>query len=297
MTSSLLDEFERERPHLTAVAYRMLGSRAEAEDVVQEAWLRYDKARVGGEIHDVRGWLTTVTGRISLDVLKSARVRREAYPSQWLPEPVVTAPGPASQVELKEEVSLALLVVLEKLTPEQRVAVVLHDAFSVPFEEVAAVLNTSVAAARQHASRGRRAIASGEPRHNADHAEQRRVLDAFLDAASSGDLQALAAVLAPEVVAIGDGGGVFSAGTRPVLGAAKVARFYAGIFRGRQIDAHDVTIEPVLVNGDAGVIVRGFYNDGRRLLSVVSIAVADGRITAIYNQLNPAKLRLLDDVG
>jgi RNA polymerase sigma-70 factor (ECF subfamily) len=297
MTSSLLDEFERERPHLTAVAYRMLGSRAEAEDVVQEAWLRYDKARVGGEIHDVRGWLTTVTGRISLDVLKSARVRREAYPGQWLPEPVVTSLGPASQVELKDEVSLALLVVLEKLTPEQRVAVVLHDAFAVPFEEVATVLNTTVAAARQHASRGRRAIASGEARHNADRAEQQRVLNAFLAAAASGDLQALAAVLAPDVVSFGDGGGVFPAGTRPVFGVEKVARLYLGIFRGRQVDMHDVSIEPVLVNGDMGVVVRGFYNDGRKLLSVMSITVADGQITALYNQLNPAKLTSLDDVG
>jgi RNA polymerase sigma-70 factor (ECF subfamily) len=296
MPASLLDEFERERPHLTAVAYRMLGSRAEAEDVVQEAWLRYDKARAGGEIHDLRGWLTTVTGRISLDVLKSARVRREAYPGQWLPEPVVTSLGPASQVELKEDVSLALLVVLEKLTPEQRVAVVLHDAFSMPFEEVAAVLNTTVAAARQHASRGRRAIAEGSARHTADLAEQRTVLDAFLAAASSGDVQALAAVLAPDVVAIGDGGGVVSAGTRPVLGAEKVARFCIGIFRGRQVDVHDVTLLPVLVNGAAGLLIRGKYLDGRPLLSVVGIAVADGRITAIYNQLNPAKLRSLDNV-
>jgi RNA polymerase sigma-70 factor (ECF subfamily) len=299
MTSSLLDEFERERPHLTAIAYRMLGSRAEAEDVVQEAWLRYDKARVGGEIHDVRGWLTTVTGRISLDVLKSARVRREAYPGQWLPEPVVRSlePDPADRAELSEEVGLALLVVLEKLTPEQRVAVVLHDAFAVPFEEVATVLNTTVAAARQHASRGRRAIASGEARHNADRAEQQRVLAAFLAAAASGDMQALAAVLAPDVVSVGDGGGVFPAGTRPVLGLAKVARLYLGIFRGRQVDMHDVTIDPVLVNGDVGALVRGFYNDGRKLVSVMSITVADGRITAIYNQLNPAKLSSLDDVG
>jgi RNA polymerase sigma-70 factor (ECF subfamily) len=297
MTSSLLDEFERERPHLTAVAYRMLGSRAEAEDVVQEAWLRFDKARAGGEIHDVRGWLTTVTGRISLDVLRSARVRREAYHGQWLPEPVVTAPGPAAQIEMREEVSLALLVVLEKLTPEQRVAVVLHDAFAVPFEEVATVLNTTVAAVRQHASRGRRAIAAGEARHDADRAEQQRVLSAFLAAAQSGDLVALAAVLAPDVVAISDGGGVVSAGTRPVVGADRVARFYAGIYHARSADTHDVSIVAVLVNGDPGVVVRGVYDDGRVLLSLVGVAVADGRITAIYNQLNPAKLRSLDDVG
>jgi RNA polymerase sigma-70 factor (ECF subfamily) len=213
-----------------------------------------------------------------------------------LPEPVVTSLGPASQIELKEDVSLALLVVLEKLTPEQRVAVVLHDAFSVPFEEVAAVLNTTVAAARQHASRGRRAIAEGSARHTADVAEQRKVLDAFLAAASSGDVQALAAVLAPDVVAIGDGGGVVSAGTRPVLGADNVARLYIGVFRGRQVNVRNLTLSPVLVNGDAGLLVRGEYLDGRPLLSVMGIAVADGRITAIYIQLNPAKLRSLDDV-
>jgi RNA polymerase sigma-70 factor (ECF subfamily) len=296
MPSSLQDEFETERQHLTTVAYRMLGSLAEAEDAVQEAWLRYDKARAGGEIHDVRGWLTTVTGRICLDVLRSARVRREAYPGQWLPEPVVTSLGPASRVELTEQVGLALLVVLEKLTPEQRVAVVLHDAFAVPFDEIATVLNATATTARQHASRGRRAIAAGEARHTASPAEQRRVLDAFLSAASSGDLQALAAALAPDVVAIGDGGGAVSAGSRAVLGAAKVARLYAGIFRGRAADLRDVTITPVLVNGALGVLARGTYADGRELLSVIGLAIDGGRITAIYNQLNPAKLRSLDDV-
>ena len=296
-----VDAFEAERPHLMAVAYRMLGSRAEAEDVVQDAWLRYDKARQLGEITDVRGWLTTVTGRLCLDVLKSARVRRAAYPGQWLPEPVVTRlDDPAERVTLSNEVGLALLVVMEKLTPEQRVALVLHDAFGVPFEEIAAVLSTSVDAARQHASRGRRAASAQQVRHTAGRAEQRRVLDAFLTAATSGDLRALAAVLAPDVVAISDGGGVTPAGTRPVLGAEKVARFYAGIFRQRARDTVDVELKPALVNGDLGLLVRGRYKNGRELLSVVAMTVADGRITGIYNQLNPAKLRsvrFLDDEG
>jgi RNA polymerase sigma-70 factor (ECF subfamily) len=291
--ASAAEEFERERPRLISVAYRMLGSRAEAEDVVQDAWLRYDQARRLGEIHDLRGWLTTVTGRLCLDVLKSARVRREAYPGQWLPEPVVTRlDDPAERVTQRHEVGLALLVVLEKLTPEQRVALVLHDAFGVPFEEVAAVLGTSVAAARQHASRGRRAVATQGARHTADLAEQRRVLDAFLAAASSGDLRALTAVLAPDVVAIGDGGGVVPAGARVVAGADKVARLYAGLIR----KYRHGTVEPVLVNGDLGLIVRGTYRDGRPLRSVLMLAVADGRITAIYNQLNPAKLGAVDDV-
>jgi RNA polymerase sigma-70 factor (ECF subfamily) len=296
--SPATDEFERERAHLTAVAYRMLGSLAEAEDAVQEAWLRYDRARAGGEIHDVRGWLTTVTGRICLDVLKSARVRREAYPGQWLPEPVVTrlptgyAPDPAARAELSHDVSLALLVVLEKLTAEQRVAMVLHDAFGVPFEEIATVLNTSVAAARQHASRGRRAVADDGARHTAGPDEQRRVLDAFLAAAASGDLQALAAVLAPDVVTVGDGGGVMPAGTRPVVGADKVARFFAGLY---QRYADGLQVEPVLVNGELGALLQGRLPDGREFRSVLSAAIADGRITAVYSQLNPEKLRSLDD--
>ena len=294
MPSPTAEDFEDERPHLLAVAHRMLGSRAEAEDAVQEAWLRYAKVRTGGEIRDLRGWLTTVVGRICLDVLKSARVSRAAYPGQWLPAVFVDPDGdPARRAEMSDQIGLALLVVLERLTPEQRVSLVLHDAFGVPFEDVAAVLSTTEAAARQHASRGRRAVAQGGVRHNADLAEQRRVLTAFLDAASNGDLQALAAVLAPDVVALGDGGGLVATAPRPVAGAERVARFYAGILRGR-VDVAGLTVEPVLVDGDAGVLVRGHYTDGRPLLSVLGVAVADGRITAIFNQMNPAKILMSD---
>jgi RNA polymerase sigma-70 factor (ECF subfamily) len=289
------DEFEAERPHLVAVAYRMLGSRAEAEDAVQEAWLRYAKVRGGGEIHDLRGWLTTVTGRICLDLLKSARVRHEAYPGQWLPSIFVDpSEGPSQRAEISDQVGLALLVVLERLTPEQRVAVVLHDAFGLPFADVATVLNTTEDAARQHASRGRRAIAAGGVRHNADLAEQRRVLTAFLDAAGSGDMQALAAVLAPDVVSIGDGGGYVSTAPRIVEGTDRVARFWIGIFAARQIDADSVVMHPVLVNGGVGLLVRGRWRDGRPLLSVVSVSVADGVITGIFNQMNPDKILLSD---
>lgn len=288
-------EFEAQRPHLLAVAYRMLGNRAEAEDAVQEAWLRYAKVRSGGQIHDLRGWLTTVTGRICLDVLKSARSRRESYPGQWLPSVFVDpGQGPAERVETSDQVGLALLLVLERLTPEQRVAVVLHDAFAMPFADVATVLNTTENAARQHASRGRRAIAEGGVRHNAAPAEQRRVLTAFLDAAGSGDLRALAAVLAPDVVTIGDGGGLFPAAPRVIAGPDRVARFWAGLFRGRQLDVGSVSLEPVLVNGDPGLLVRGKWTDGRPLLAAVGVAVADGLITGIFNQMNPDKILLGD---
>jgi RNA polymerase sigma-70 factor (ECF subfamily) len=292
MPSPTTTEFEAERSRLIAVAYRMLGSRAEAEDAVQETWLRFAKAREGGEIRDLRGWLTTVTGRICLDVLKSARVSREAYPGQWLPSFLVDPDaGPAARAEMNDQVGLALLVVLEKLTPEQRVSVVLHDAFGVPFEDVATVLGTTESAARQHASRGRRAVAQDGVRHTADLAEQRRVLGAFLEAANNGDVQALAAVLAPEVVAIGDGGGLPGVGTRTVVGAVRVARFYVGIL-GNQLG--EVSVRTVLVNGSIGLLARGTYADGRPLLSVVALAVAEGRITGIFSQLNPDKLVLND---
>src|SRR5690242_18285990 len=220
------EAFEAERPHLLAVAYRMLGSMAEAQDVAQEAWLRYMRAGEG-EIRDLRAWLTTVTGRLCLDVLKSARVSREAYTGQWLPDYFVDPDvGPAGRAEQRDQVGLALLVVLEKLTPEQRVALVLHDAFAVPYSEVAEVLGTTEATARQHASRGRKAVAEGSVRHNAGLAEQRRVLAAFVEAVNSGDMQALAAVLAPDVVSISDGGGFTSTALRPIVGADKVSRFF-----------------------------------------------------------------------
>ena len=292
MPSLTATEFEAERPHLLAVAYRMLGSRAEAEDAVQEAWLRYAKARDGGEIHDLRGWLTTVTGRICLDVLKSARVSRTAYPGQWLPSYVVEPDaGPGERAVMSDQIALALLVVLEKLSPEQRVALVLHDAFGMPFDDVATVLGTTENAARQHASRGRRAVAQDTIRHTADLAEQRKVLLAFMEAANGGDLQALAALLAPDVVAIGDGGGLIpGVGSRPILGADKVARFYLGIAAG----LGDIQIETVLVNGSLGFMVRGHHANGRPLYSVLAVAVDNGRITGFFNQLNPSKLELRD---
>ncbi|MBX6355599.1 MAG: RNA polymerase sigma factor SigJ [Micromonosporaceae bacterium] len=312
-------DFEAHRSHLMAVAYRMLGSRGEAEDAVQETWLRYAAARQadGSEpIRDLRAWLTTTTARICLDMLRSARVRREAYVGPWLPEPVVTrlpgqpvatgvplsgwlagedtgfAPDPAERAARTDEIGIALLVVLERLTPEQRVAFVLHDVFALPFEEVATVLGTSPAAARQLASRARRAVtAPGAPRSTADPAEQRRVLSAFLSAAESGDLAGLLAVLAPDVVAMGDSNGkVKGAGRRPVVTAEKVARFLIGLFRRAAAEPADIVVEPVLVNGDLGLLFEVNYHHGETVRFVTAVAVADGRITGLFNQLNPDKL-------
>ncbi|MEV6690096.1 RNA polymerase sigma factor SigJ [Micromonospora sp. NPDC051196] len=293
--------FEVHRSHLDGVAYRMLGSRADAEDAVQEAWLRYCAAGPEG-IDDTRAWLTTVTARICLDLLRSARVRREAYVGPWLPEPVVSrlpgpggpagfAPDPADAVTRADEISYALLVVMERLTPEQRVAFVLHDVFAVPFDEIAVALDTTHAAARQLASRARRALAAHDLSHRpADRAEQRRVVAAFVAAARAGDLDGLLAVLAPGAVAIGDGGGVVPAGRRPIVGALPVARFFIGLLRRAAAQAATVLVEPVLVNGDLGLLVEMRSREVASLRLTMAFAVADGRITGIFDQLNPAKL-------
>jgi RNA polymerase sigma-70 factor (ECF subfamily) len=270
----------------------MLGSWAEAEDAVQEAWLRYAASRPD-DLADARGWLTTVTARICLDVLRSARVRRESYVGQWLPEPLVarlpaTEPDPADRVARTEEISLALLVVLDRLGPEQRVAFVLHDVFAVPFEQIASVLGTTPAAARQLASRARRAVADGEVRHDRDRAEQERVLAAFLGAAERGDIDGLIAVLAPEVVVVGDGGGVGGAAREPVTGALRVARFLLGLFR--QARRLGTAAELVLVNDDLGIQAESVAPDGTVQRAVFGFAIADGRIQAMFNQINPAKL-------
>jgi RNA polymerase sigma-70 factor (ECF subfamily) len=295
----LAAEFEAERDHLIAVAYRMLGSRTEAEDAVQEAWLRYSDALADpaarAEVRDLRGWLTTTVARICLDVLRSARVRREAYPGQWLPEPLVerapsSQPDPSDVATRHDEVSMALLVVLERLTPEQRVAFVLHDVFAVPFEVIADVLGISVASARQHASRARKAVAEGGPRHTADLAEQRRVLAAFTAAVESGEIDKLLAVLAPDVVMVGDSGGVFPTAGRPLHGPVEVGRLVLGLVRTLGRDTRSMRTAMVLINGALGFQMEGAYKDGRPMRTVMSIAIADGRVTAVYNQLNPAKV-------
>lgn len=297
----LAGEFEAERAHLTAVAHRMLGSRAEAEDAVQETWLRYAQALADpaarAAVRELRAWLTTVCARVCLDLLRSARVRRETYPGQWLPEPVVTpvpdgfAPDPAERAARADQVGTALLVVLERLTPEQRVALVLHDVFAVPFDRIAEALGTTPAAARQLATRGRRAVhADGVPRHSADPGEQRRLVEAFLAASESGDLAGLLRVLAPDVVMIGDSGGHFPAARRPIVGADATARFLLGVMGPDGRYAGQLRIRPILVDGTPGLYVEAPFRDGRRLRLVISFAVHEGRITGVFNQLNPEKL-------
>jgi len=276
--------FDAHRRRLVAVAYRMLGSVGDAEDVVQDAWLRLSAA--DDVPRDLAAWLTTVVGRLCLDRLRSARVRREAYVGPWLPEPLVTTPGPAEQVEAGESVRFALLVVLERLTPEQRVAFVLHDVLGVPFAEVAEVLGTTVATARQHASRARRAVDGARPRRTVSLARQEEVVAAFVAATAGGDLSALVAVLAPDVVLTSDGGGKVRAALRPVVGADHVARLLLGL-----VAQGVVAVERVLVNGEVGLVVRMDRPDGSTDVSVVVPHVdADGRVAALDMVRNPDKL-------
>lgn len=288
-------EFERHRAHLHGAAYRITGSRADAEDAVQEAWLRFARltAAEQAQLRDVRAWLSTTVGRLCLDRLRSAAARRERPAGSWLPEPLVTelagAPDPLDTVVRDEGLRMAALVVLERLRPEQRVALVLHDALAVPFTEIAGVLGCSAPAARQHASRARRAVADADPAPRAARAEHLRVLDAFLAALASGDVHAVTALLHPDVVVIGDGGGVQRTAQRPIVGADKVSRFLLGLL-GQYGPEMLRQVRPVLVNGDPGFAVpavAGRRSTGRR---VAAIAVRDGRVVAVYDIADPAKL-------
>jgi RNA polymerase sigma-70 factor (ECF subfamily) len=293
---ALAEEFTGYRPHLMAVAYRLTGSVSDAEDAVQESWLRLARAD-HDEIRDLKGWLTTVVGRICLDRLRSATARREQYVGQWLPEPIVTpfnGPGedPLEAAVRDEGLRMAAMVVLDKLSPEQRVAFVLHDAFSVPFGEIADILGASADAARQHASRGRRALKDAEPPPRASLAEQHQLLDRFLSALLAGDVQAMAEVLHPDVVLIGDSGGKARTAAQVVVGVDKITRFFLGLVKMYAPGALG-SGQATLVNGDLALYLppSEATADYRALdAHLQTMAVRDGRIVAIYDMCNPDKL-------
>jgi RNA polymerase sigma-70 factor (ECF subfamily) len=289
---SLADEFSEHRTHLLGVAYRLTSTLADAEDAVQEAWLRLSTVDTA-EIRDLRAWLTTVVGRICLDRLRSAAVQRERYTGSWLPEPVVTpiagAPGedPLDTIVREDGVRMAALVVLDKLTPEQRVAFVLHDAFSVPFGEIAETLGCTPVAARQHASRGRKALADADPPARASIDEQREVLERFLAALNKGDVQAVVEVLHPDVAFIGDADGKARTARQVVVGQDKVARFLLGLMA--KYGIANFPSQPIMVNGDLGMWMRDLtdLDIGSR---VSAFAIRDGKIAGFYDIANPAKL-------
>lgn len=282
MTTTLAERFEALRPRLLQIAYGQLGSLAEAEDVLQDAWLRLQRVDAD-EIRDLEGWLITTVSRLALDTLKSARVRREAYVGPWLPEPVVSEPGPEEATLRADDVSLALLVVLESLSAAERTAFVLHDVFGYSFDEVATALGTTSAAARQQASRARKAVEARRPRFPATPAQQREIIGAFTVAAREGDLEALLELLHPEVVFTADGGGVVTASRKPIEGAQRVAKTVKALAKS---GGAGVTFDLVDVNGMPGLAGAG--RDG--VVSVVSFTIDDGRITAIDIQRNPEKL-------
>jgi RNA polymerase sigma-70 factor (ECF subfamily) len=286
-----LAEFEGYRRLLFDVAYRMLGSVGDAEDAVQETWLRWQKAD-HSDVEDARRFLTTVISRLCLDMLGSARVRRESYVGEWLPEPLVAhmaaAPSPEDKVALDESVGLALLAVLERLSPAERTALVLHDVFGMPFSEVAEVVERSPEAVRQLASRARRRVRQHAPKQSVDRQEHQQAVQAFLTASVSGDLEGLLHILDPDVVWRADGGGVVTAARRPVWGPEKVARLACAV--GERLTSNTVSVGFCDVNGAPGLYVR---DSAVQRAGVLAFTVADGRITEIDFVVNPEKLTRL----
>jgi RNA polymerase sigma-70 factor, ECF subfamily len=278
--------FEAHRRHLVGLAYRMLGSLAEAEDAVQEAYLRWHRADAGG-VDSPRAFLSKVVTRLCLDHLKSARVRRESYVGPWLPEPVLdTAPLDAeSASEYAHDLSVALMLTLERLSPLERAAFLLHDVFDMPFEEIAEALGRDAAACRQLATRARIHVRAARPRFAPSAGEGARLADAFRRAVRSGDVGAMKQLLAEDAVLLTDGGGKRIAALNPIHGADKIARFFAGIVgKAAKLDAWRT--KPVRINGLPGFL----YAEPDGTLQTAAFDIDDGRITAIYVVVNPEKL-------
>jgi RNA polymerase sigma-70 factor (ECF subfamily) len=272
-----------------ALAYRMLGSVAEAEDVVQEALLRLHGALEAGEdIRSPRAYAATVTTRLAIDQLRSARRRREQYVGDWLPEPLLTDGGaedPARAAELAESLSVAFLVLLEQLSPRQRAALLLHDVFGYGYDEIAAIIGSTEAAARQHATRARRHVEAGRPRFDASPEHRDELARRFFAAARDGDMHALEALLAEDVVLQGDGGGKAPALARPLHGRHRVARTLAAWGRyGSRIGA---VLHPAEVNGQPGAMLRDAQG---ALVGVMTVEVAGGEVVGIRSVVNPEKL-------
>ena len=284
----LIDEFEALRPYLLRVAYSHLGSLSEAEDIVQESWVRLQGVD-RSTIRNLRAWLTTVVSRLALDVLTSARARRERYVGPWLPEPIVDTSelgvDPAGRVDLDESVSMAMLVVLESLSPAERSAFLLHDVFGYSFPEVADVVGRTPEATRQLATRARHAVEARRPRYPAAPDQQREVISAFHAAAEEGDVASLLELLDPAVAFRSDGGGVVSAARKVITGAERVARVITRM-AGHYGDAFRLTA--VTVNGAPGLIL-----DTGGSPSVLAFTIDQGRITEIDAVRNPEKLSTL----
>jgi RNA polymerase sigma-70 factor (TIGR02957 family) len=280
----MTDPFLSHRSLLFTVAYEMLGSAADAEDVVQETWLRWSDADTSG-VRDPRAYLVRIVTRQSLNRLRTLARRREDYVGEWLPEPLLTTPDVAEDIELAESVSMAMLTVLETLTPTERAVFVLREVFDVPYEEIAAALEKTEAAVRQTAHRARRHVAARRPRVKVDRYEQQRVVEQFLAALASGDMQGLMEVLAPDVVVVADGGGLVAAARHPISGAETVVAFLSKF----AVLAPSAVVDTLWINGAPGgrIVLDGEVN------TVISFVLENGRITRMYAVRNPHKLRAL----
>jgi RNA polymerase sigma-70 factor (TIGR02957 family) len=289
----VLDEL---RPKAFAIAYRMLGSVSEAEDIVQEGLLRLHRAVEGGErIESPRAYLSTVVTRLGIDHLRSARVRRESYVGEWLPEPLVTSPDedPARQAEVADSLSLAFLVLLESLSPEQRAVFLLREVFDYPYDRIAEIVGKNEDNVRQLAVRARRCVEEGRSRFDASREQRDELARRFFAAAQEGDLEGLEALLAHDVVLHGDGGGKVPALARPLHGRARVARTLVA-WKRAAVRFGAVSLRPVQVNGQPGAM--SFDPEGK-LINVLALDVADGQIQAVRSIVNPDKLQHLGPVA
>ncbi|MGW6741297.1 RNA polymerase sigma-70 factor [Streptomyces sp. NPDC055025] len=289
---SKVEDFEELRPLLFSIAYRILGSVSEAEDAVQETWLRFDGSTTRPT--STKAFLSAAVTRISIDVLRSARVRREKYVGPWLPEPLLSDPyqDPARSVELADSVSMAALLLLERLSPLERAVFLLREVFAFGFDEVAAAVGRSEAACRQLLVRARRHMEAGRPRFAADPEERRELATRFFDALKNGDVGGLRNLLAADVRLVGDGGGKAPQLAKAVMGAENVARVLGAVFP--WLIRIDVTFEPHEVNGQSGAIFRD--REGR-VLYILVLEVLDGRIQTIRGVINPDKLGHLGPVA
>jgi RNA polymerase sigma-70 factor (ECF subfamily) len=288
----MTDAFETERAHLLGLAYRMLGEMAAAEDVVQEAWIKWNRADQAG-IRDAHAWLSTVTIRLALDGLRSARSRREVYVGPWLPEPILpddtrafAADAPAARAELASDLSLALLFVLERLSPEERAALILHDAFDCDYATIAAMLDKSEPACRKLVSRARERVREERPKQRASKDQHRELLRRFAEASSARDEQALVRLFAPDVVFYSDGGGRIAAALNPIFGADKVLRLIVALVGKFREDGGNPDWSIAEINGRPGLVLR---NHGQ-FDSALDIETDGARIVSLYLVRNPEKL-------
>ena len=289
------DAYRELRPLLFSIAYRMVGSVSEAEDLVQEAFLRYHRAVAGGtEVGSARAYLSAVTTRLAIDHLRSARARRERYVGAWLPEPLVTSnePDAAGHAETADTLSLAFLVLLERLSPVQRAVFLLHDVFGYGYAEIAELVGRSEDNCRQIAARARRHVEAGRPRFEASRRQRDELARRFFAAVDQGDTEGLVGLLAADAVLEGDGGGKTPALTAPAVGAQRVARFLIGLARrGRAVGMRP---QPVEVNGHPGLLIT---DPEGHILGVLALDIADGRVQTVRSIANPDKLRHLGPVG